>query len=364
MYASDNGPWLNFGNHGGSAFPLREGKGTAWEGGVRVPCVMKWPGEIKPIITTDEFMTTMDIIPTIAAITDTKLPDRRIDGINMLPFLKGDVKNSPRNEFYYYYEGNLCAVRKNDWKLVLPHTYRSYEGVEPGRDGWPGPYARGESGLELYNLNEDVAEKNDLADQFPEIIDALNMIAEEARRTLGDDILDMEGLEVRPCGRVGSSEKIENLAKGKKINLVYLPAKKYNGKGPQTIIDGELGSFDFLDGKWLGFRGDDLEITIDLGEKTQINGIDCRFLLNQVSWIFLPGQVEISISDNNTDFRIIFIESFDNKQKDLKIDIKKIGVNTDIVAQFIKVKAKAIGNCPEWHPAKKKPGGCSWMKLL
>jgi arylsulfatase len=356
IYTSDNGPWLNFGNHGGSAFPLREGKGTAWEGGVRVPCIMKWADEIEAGSTSDEFMTTLDILPTIAAITNTSLPEKKIDGLNMLPFLTGEVQNSPRNEFYYYYQGDLCAVRKNNWKLVLPHKYRSYEGVEPGKDGWPGPYARGESELELYNLKDDISEKTNVLDLHPEIVDELMKIAEEARLALGDDITDQEGTEVRVCGRVGGVDSIYNMARNKSIKLEKPPAKRYDAHGASSLIDGALGSFDFLDGKWLGFRENDIDLTIDLGEIKSITQISARFLLNQTSWIFLPGEVEISVSRDNIKFNTIFRKFYENDIQDLKVDVREIGLKPKVEARFIRLKAKGIGELPEWHPGRGETG--------
>jgi len=356
IYTSDNGPWLNFGNHGGSAIPLREGKGTAWEGGVRVPCVMKWTDNIEPNSTSNEFITSLDILPTIASITNSSLPEKKIDGIDMLHFITGEMQNSPRNEFYYYYEGDLCAVRKENWKLVLPHSYRSYEGVDPGKDGWPGPYAREKSGLELYNLKDDVSEKNDIADQYPEIIEELTKVADKARLILGDDILDVEGSEVRPCGRIGGIDSVFNLALGKDLLLKNPPNRKYKGNGDATLIDGVLGSYDFLDGKWLGFRDNDLNLIIDLGKVTPISQVSARFLLNQTSWIFLPGWFEISVSKDGRKFELIFRKSYVNDQNDLRINIKQIGLNTDVEARFISVRAKGIGKCPKWHPGKDETG--------
>jgi len=360
IYTSDNGPWLNFGNHGGSCIPLREGKGTAWEGGVRVPCIMKWAGEIEANVTTDEFMTTLDILPTLAAITNSTLPENKIDGINMLSFLTGEVQNSPRDEFYYYYQGNLCGVKKGDWKLVLPHKYRSYEGVEPGMDGWPGPYAQKKSKLELYNLKDDISEKTNVADRYPEIVEKLSKIADDARQELGDDIMDMEGSGVRSCGRVGVSDSIQNLATGAKAKLKYLPAKKYDGNGAITLIDGALGSYDFLDGNWLGFRGTDLDLTIDLGKETSISQISARFLLNQTSWIFLPGEFEVSVSKDNKEFKTIFRKPYENEKEDLKVDVREIGLKTDVKARYVIVRAKGIGKLPDWHPGGDDNG---WLFL-
>jgi len=136
IYTSDNGPWLNFGNHAGSAAPLREAKGTMWEGGPRVPCLMRWPGQIPAGISTNQIAATIDILPTLAAITGAPLPEKKIDGVNILSLLKNEPGANPRNEYWYYYGGELRAVRRGKWKLYFPHEYRSYRGVEPGRDGF------------------------------------------------------------------------------------------------------------------------------------------------------------------------------------------------------------------------------------
>ena len=200
IFASDNGPWMNYGNHAGQVGPLREAKGTMWEGGARVPCIMRWPGHIKPGTVCDKLAATIDVLPTIAAVADVPLPEKKIDGVNILPLLQGDKDANPRNEYYYYYGEGLEAVRQGQWKLHFPHTYRSYEGVEPGMDGWPGPYGEGKTGLALYNLDEDIRERNDVKDQHPEIVAQLKKLAKRARHELGDKLTKKEGVEVRQCG--------------------------------------------------------------------------------------------------------------------------------------------------------------------
>ena len=137
IFASDNGPWLNFGNHGGSALPLREGKGTMWEGGARVPCIMRWPGRISEGRECNAIAATIDLLPTIAAITGMPLPQKPIDGLNILPLLEGEEGVGPRDHYFYYYVEELRAVRMGKWKLHFPHTHISYKGVEPGNDGQP-----------------------------------------------------------------------------------------------------------------------------------------------------------------------------------------------------------------------------------
>ena len=124
IYASDNGPWLNYGEWGGSAGPLREGKGTMWEGGARVPCIMRWPKTINSGRINNKIAATIDIYPTIADIVGHKEFKNKIDGVSLMPILEGLPEAEPRNELYYYYAKELIAVRKGKWKLVFPHTYR------------------------------------------------------------------------------------------------------------------------------------------------------------------------------------------------------------------------------------------------
>jgi arylsulfatase A-like enzyme len=200
IFTSDNGPWLNFGEHAGSAGPFREGKGTSFEGGVRVPCIMRWPGHIPANTECDKMAAAMDILPTLTAITGAPLPERKIDGVNIVSLLKGNQDANPRDHFYYYYGRQLQAVRQDKWKLHFPHGYRSYEGVAPGKNGLPGPYAHGETGLELYDLENDIGETHDVAEKHPDVVERLTALGERARKELGDG--DLAGEEIRPPGRI------------------------------------------------------------------------------------------------------------------------------------------------------------------
>ncbi len=203
IYTSDNGPWLNFGNWAGSTGGLREGKGTSWEGGQREPCIMRWPGVIPEGTICNKLSSTIDILPTLAEITGAKLPDHIIDGVNILPLMKGEENANPRNVFYYYYQRNsLEAVRKGHWKLVLPHKYRSYEGVPPGHDGFPGPYAHDSTDLALYNLRRDPGERYNVIDQHPDVVKDIMIEVQKAREDLGDDLTGNPGKNRRPPGKL------------------------------------------------------------------------------------------------------------------------------------------------------------------
>ncbi|MCU4155748.1 sulfatase [Carboxylicivirga sp. A043] len=201
IFTSDNGPWLCFGNHAGSAYPLREGKGSMWEGGHRVPCIMYWPNQIKGGQETDKLASTIDLLPTIANVTGANLPGNKLDGVDITPLLKGEDV-TPRNEFWCYYGGELHAVKKGDWKLYFPHEYRSYRQHPVGNDGYPGWTKQMPCGLELYNLKSDIGETTNVIDQYPDVVEELQAVAKQARYELGDRLQKLEGHEVRPLGRI------------------------------------------------------------------------------------------------------------------------------------------------------------------
>jgi arylsulfatase A len=208
IFTSDNGPWLSYGEHAGSAGPLREGKGTCWEGGTRVTGIMKWPGKIPAGTTTDTMMMTIDILPTVAHVIDAKLPDHPIDGLNCWPIVSGvpDAKNP--HEFYaFYYEQNqLQAITSGDgrWKLQLPHTYRSLPADTPkAKDGIPVNYKQVKiEQPELYDLYTDLSESKNLATQNPEEAARLQKYADTIRAELGDSLMKQpKGTGTREAGQ-------------------------------------------------------------------------------------------------------------------------------------------------------------------
>ncbi|MEN8224135.1 MAG: sulfatase [Bacteroidota bacterium] len=359
IYASDNGPWLNFGNHAGSAFPLREGKGNAWEGGVRVPCIMYYPELIKGGLTMNKMASTLDILPTLAAITGAPLPEKEIDGVNILPLLQNTDGAQPRQEFIYYYQGGLCAVRRGDWKLVVPHKYRSYEGVEPGNDGFPGPYARGTAGLELYNLVDDISECKDVSEKFPDKVEELLGMADSVRLALGDRTMGVRGNTNRSPGRLRMvAEGISHLAIGKKYTIKNKPSHRYPGGSEFALTDGYLASLEFTDESWMGFHGDDLEIYIDMEKQEDIQNIEISFLKNQASWIFPPQRVEIFASKDMKNFSAIDAKDFSKAGKDLSITRESYQYKGAFTAQYIKINVINTGKCPDWHPGKEDP---AWL---
>ena len=220
IFTSDNGPWLRFGDHGGSAGPLREGKGTVFEGGIRVPCVARLPGVIPAGSTSDALLATIDILPTVAALTGDPLPvdpdghclvaGKRIDGHDRrAAFMATEAASVSEGvtHWYHYRTGELQAVRRGRWKLVLPHKADSTAGQEPGRDGRMGKTAPLAVGRELYDLQSDPGERHDVAAAHPEIVADLERVAEAARAELGDTLSGRAGAGVRPPGGVVAPPK-------------------------------------------------------------------------------------------------------------------------------------------------------------
>lgn len=202
IFTSDNGPWLAYGNHSGSAFPFREGKGTGWEGGQREPFIIKYPKEIEAGVTIDAPLMAIDIFPSLAEVTNSELPDEIIDGKSAWSLLTGKTNESPQEAYFFYYRVNeLFGVRYGKWKLYFPHTYRTMNGQAPGKDGLPGEYKMVDlKQIELYDLESDASETNNVAASNAKVIATIKKLADDMRTRLGDSLMGMDGLENRAPG--------------------------------------------------------------------------------------------------------------------------------------------------------------------
>lgn len=199
IFTSDNGPWTIWGNHSGSSGGLREGKASTWEGGQRVPCIMRWPGVIPAGTICNELSSNIDILPTFAALSGAPLPKHKTDGVDITPLLRNE-NVQPRSCFWYYFNKNsLKAVRDDKWKLVLPHTYRGLDFA--GNNGVQGKYKDILiTEMELYDMRFDPGERYNVIAEHPEIVTRLLKEVEKARTELGDDITERMGNERRPIG--------------------------------------------------------------------------------------------------------------------------------------------------------------------
>jgi arylsulfatase A len=196
IFTSDNGPWLARGEQGGSARPLRGGKGTTYEGGMREPCVMWWPGTIPAGTTCHEMAATLDFLPTFAALAGTKpAAGRTIDGHDIRELMTNDSAETPWKAFYYFLGNELHAVRSGDWKLRAKNNlfneniYRkdaSKDVVIPEA---------------LYNLRTDPGEQKSVIKDYPQIAKRLEKLLADARADLGDSLTGIKPTHARPPGR-------------------------------------------------------------------------------------------------------------------------------------------------------------------
>lgn len=226
LFMSDNGPFLSYGNHAGNAAPLREGKLTSYEGGVRVPFIARWPGQVPAGKVNDELFTAMDLMPTFQAWREDAEPVAPVktqDGKDVTDLLLGkEGAKSPHEAIAIYAGGELQAIRSGEWKLHFAHPYITPHET-PGRDGKPSnwenmkPAAITQSGIEgiatrhgykvaqqplaLYHLKEDIGELTDVSAAHPDVVERLQKLAEPFRQQLGDSLTQTVGTEVRPLGR-------------------------------------------------------------------------------------------------------------------------------------------------------------------
>ncbi len=203
IFTSDNGPWLSYGDHAGSAGPLREGKGTMFDGGCREPTLMWWPGKIPAGTVCREPAMTIDILPTLAHLVGAKLPEHTIDGKNIWPLIAGEPgASSPQEAYYFYWVQELQAVRMGQWKLHFPHSYRTLGGKPGGTGGQPAPYENAKIELALFDLKADPGETANVAEGHPDVVAKIKDLADRMRAELGDSATKQTGSGVREPGRL------------------------------------------------------------------------------------------------------------------------------------------------------------------
>lgn len=204
IFTSDNGPWLAKGEEGGSALPFRGGKGGSYEGGLRMPFVMRYPGVIPPGIVCHEMATQMDLLPTLARLAGAQAPEN-IDGKDITDLMIGKPgAKTPHESFFYYVGDRLHAVRSGQWKLKVPTTlaeeFAGYVKVDNPETTIP---------RALYDLENDPAEQKSVLADHPDIVQRLQAMIESARADLGDSRRKMIGKNVRPVGRVETLQPVD-----------------------------------------------------------------------------------------------------------------------------------------------------------
>jgi arylsulfatase A-like enzyme len=214
VFTSDNGPWLTKGADGGSAGPLRGGKGSTWEGGVRVPTLAWWPGRVPAGSVNDAVAATIDLLPTFVSLAGGTVPATPvIDGRDITPILLGQSKESAREAHYYFASYDLQAVRQGRWKLAL----------SPQPEGMGKQAAKTAAGLRLYDLDAEIGEQTDVAAQHPEVVAKLKALADKMTAEIGGKTPTAR----RPAGEVKGAKTLYPTAD-------YVPndVKKEDAKKP------------------------------------------------------------------------------------------------------------------------------------
>jgi arylsulfatase A len=214
VFTSDNGPWLTKGTDGGSAGPLRGGKGSTWEGGVRVPTLAWWPGRIPAGSINDAVAATIDLLPTFVSLAGGTVPATPvIDGRDITPILLGQSKESAREAHYYFASYDLQAVRQGRWKLALA----------PQPEGMGKQAAKTPPGMRLYDLDAEIGEQTDVAAQHPEVVAKLKALADKMEAEIGGKTPTAR----RPAGEVKGAKTLYPT-----IDYVPNDAKKEDAKKP------------------------------------------------------------------------------------------------------------------------------------
>ena len=243
LFTSDNGPWIekHIGDYAGCALPLRGSKMMTWDGGCRVPCIVRWPGKVAAGAVSGEIVTTMDLLPTFAGLAAAPLPKGRVlDGRDAWPILSGQPgARSAHEAFCFYCFTHLQAVRSGRWKLVRARPAR------PPWCSWSARMVDAVPQVQLYDLEADVGETRDVADQHPEVVARLTRLVEKAREDLGDYDLVGKGQrfldESAPIPKAG--ERWHGRTRGRPPKVVY--------DHPEPV--GDL-RFDFETGDLQGWR--------------------------------------------------------------------------------------------------------------
>ncbi len=284
IFTSDNGPWIETTramtpggkpfiprDHSGTAEPLRGWKMSAWDGGCRVPCIVRWPEKVPAGNVSDEVLTTMDLLPTFASLAGAEIPKSiQLDGFDASEFLLGKTKESPRDEYLYYCGCLLTGVRVGKWKLVLPRP------ASPPGTGWWGRMIEAVSTTQLFNLDDDIGETTNLARQHPDVVAMLEKRIAAARAELGD--IDRSGTGARFFDEGGRHLQ----ASPKKSQ----PKQKVEYDNAQPI--GNL-RFTFEDGDWQGWKVVEGSLADALTDRTSLPNHTSQPFNKQGRWFLFTG---------------------------------------------------------------------------
>jgi len=317
---------------GGNAGPFRGGKTSLFEGGIRVPAIISWPIKLKEGKVNNQVAHSTDIVPTLVAMCGISDQAYNFDGIDLSESMLSG--SNIKERVLYWKLGSQWAVRKGKWKLIgLPKDPSNKAKLDPLNDR-----------LFLSDIEADSTEMQNLAGEYPELVQELITRYLEWEHASINDIPD-------------KTISIKNKASGSAINLINKPAALYSGKGPVSLIDGQVGTRDHSDGFWLGIEQKDMIAVLDLKSSIGIKSIRARFLNEPDQWIFCPTGVQVEFSNDGKTF---------SGPKDMSLSIKSVkspgiyeaSFRASHKSRYIRLSAKNIGFNPDWHA---NPGGKAWI---
>lgn len=316
---------------GGSAGPFRGGKTSLFEGGIRVPAIISWPGKIPEGKVRNQSCHSIDLLPTIASFCNINDIPENIEGKDISDLVVNNKDIEKRT--LYWKLGSQWAVMKNEWKLIgLP--------VDPSGKI---PLDKINDRMFLSNLQTDSTESKNLLLKYPDKVKEMTDEYLKWNHASKDDIpVNIE---------------LDNKAHGARISLQKDPSFKYYDGGASGLLDNIAGSRSFNDGCWLGFEYDDLDAEIDLGKTRIINSVEIRFLNNPDNWIFGPAYVVINYSTDGKNFsKPVRLNGPFGHEK--TINIQKAVINLEKNVRYLRIFAANIKKNPAWH---KEPGGKAWL---
>ncbi len=333
FFTSDNGPWIIKNEKGGSSGLLRDGKGSTWEGGMRVPGIAFWKNKIAEGMICDQPASTLDLYHSFLKLANHHLSENIVDGKDISTWLSGEVRFFPEDKEPYFYYGpkQLHAVRLGAWKLHVRTSSQTRK-----------DYFDGKLPL-LFNLEIDPGEQYEISEKHPEIVQELLSEIEKHKQSI------IENPDFYKSER--SKTQIRHLAFDKKVNFLTPLANKYNN--PQALTDGLKETTDYF--QYLpGIQENDFEAVIDLENIQKIQSIEAGFIQGLNNWIFLPEFVQFSFSKNGTQWNDLEPLYHEVSLTDNSI-VKYFSQTLDQEeVRFIKIFAKNIKTCPTGHPAAGK----------
>ena len=336
IFLSDHGhshETRTFGS-GGYSGPYRGSKFSLFEGGIRVPAIIRYPKAIGAGGSIDQVCSSMDLFPTIANLAGATVLPTSLEGQDLMPVI--DQERQTIHQELYWKLNRQWSVRSGPWKLIgNPRDPSNKYPLDPERDK-----------LFLSNLEMDISEKDNLAQAYPQKVKELIQLYLKWPYSSQEDIPE-------------TLPPISNKAFGKTISLSNPPHPKYSAQGAKSLIDQQQAGQDFMDQRWLGFERVNLEAKIDLQQVEKINAIEMRCLQDIKNYIFLPNQISFEISEDDVIYFSFRSDHSEQSQDKASFLIKNYSFPIEVPGRYIKIKIENVRDVPDWYKAG--AGAPAWL---